>query len=105
MILEKPNLKHLSQAAFFEDPLKYIEDKFEEKEIIDQWAFKWSHRIIEEVFVRPELDVKKILAILKEHEIGDALPTVSLKTTHSTSSAFNEDTRRLTKSLKSKKSE
>jgi len=58
LIFEKLKFTDELKIDFYNDPLEYIRTRFEMKDKIDHWAFKWSHRILEEVMVRPEYDVK-----------------------------------------------
>lgn len=49
------------------------------KDKIDHWAFKWSHRILEEVMVRPEYDVKQLLILLNEDQLAEVIPSSKIK--------------------------
>jgi len=79
LIFDKIDLSKERKVDFHSDPMEFIAQRFEMKEKIDHWAFKWSHWIIEEVFVWPEYDVKQLLYLLNEVELGDAIPQNKVK--------------------------
>lgn len=105
IIFEKPPKFSLNYEDFYSDPMKFIETKLEQKEKIDQWAFKWSHWIIEEVFVRPDFDVQRIMHLIGEADLGDVLPQIGLKSKQNISFDFSKDTKSLMKNFKGKSSE
>jgi len=69
--------------------MEYIGLRFEIKEKIDHWAFKWSHWILEEVFVWPEFDVRQLLMLLNEDQLAEIIPKSKLKNLNSEGSWMN----------------
>ena len=49
------------------------------KDRIDQWAFLWSRRLLEEIIIRPDFDARRILSLLNEDELADCLPEGKLQ--------------------------
>lgn len=74
LIWEKIKFGTDFEVNFNEDPMRFIETRLEMKEKIDQWAFKWSHLILEEVFVWPEYDIKELLRLIEHQDLGDLMP-------------------------------
>lgn len=85
--------------------MKYIETRFEMKEKIDHWAFKWSHLILEEVFVRPEYDIRELLWLIDQSELGELMPKSKIQSLISDGQRLNlsKDAPKLNEALTSKK--
>ena len=67
-------LRYPDTTEFYTNPIDYIHKRFEARESICQWGFIWAHRILEEVFVRPELDIKWILNTLNKEDLIEIIP-------------------------------
>lgn len=67
-------LHQLEENEFYTNPIDYIQKRFEARESIGEWGFLWAHRILEEVFVRPELDMKWILNTLHKDDLALIVP-------------------------------
>lgn len=88
-------LHHLEENELYINPLEYIHKRFEARESIGEWGFLWAHRILEEVFVRPELDMKWILSTLHKEDLASIVPEseidqVSLSTDNLGKDKLNE---------------
>lgn len=74
---KKPIISELSQNdenEFYLNPMEFIHKRFEARHSISEWGFLWAHRILEEVFVRPELDMKWILNTLHKEDLAQIVP-------------------------------
>lgn len=74
---DTPIIGELSQSddtEFYTNPIDFIHQRFKVRESISQWGFLWAHRILEEVFVRPELDMKWILNHLNKEDLARIIP-------------------------------
>jgi hypothetical protein len=58
--------------------MEFIHKRFEARESIEEWGFLWAHKILEEVFVRPELDMKWILNVLDKDDQAKIVPDGSI---------------------------
>ena len=71
-------LHHSEDSEFYSNPIEFIHKRFEARESIGEWGFLWAHRILEEVFVRPELDMKWVLNTLHKEDLASIVPESEL---------------------------
>lgn len=67
-------LAPIDQTEFYLNPMDFIKNRFETRDSIEEWGFLWAHRILEEVFVRPELDMKWVLSTLNKEDLARIVP-------------------------------
>ena len=72
-------LSPLDRSEFYENPMEFIHKRFETRDSIEEWGFLWAHRILEEVFVRPELDMKWILNTLHKDDLATIVPASEME--------------------------
>ena len=95
---KKPIIEELTPLdgeEFYLEPMQFIRKRFETRASIEEWGFLWAHGILEEVFVRPELDMKWILNILHKDDLALIVPEsemeyVTLEPNSSNSDKLNE---------------
>lgn len=67
-------LTPMDETEFYLKPMEFIKKRFDMRQSIEEWGFLWAHRILEEVFVRPELDMKWILNTLHKDDLASIVP-------------------------------
>ena len=80
---KKPIIEELTpidENEFYVNPIEFIRKRFETRASIEEWGFLWAHRILEEVFVRPELDMKWILNTLHKDDLANIVPESEMET-------------------------
>ena len=67
-------LAPLDRSEFQTNPIEFINKRFETRASIEEWGFLWAHRILEEVFVRPGLDMQWVLNHLHKDDLASIVP-------------------------------
>lgn len=68
-----PEIHATEHSQYLTNPAEFIKSRYEYREKMEEWGYLWAHRILEDIYVRPNFDMKVVLDALKNNDLDSLM--------------------------------